>query len=220
LNSLFLEYVWAKECKLVREEVIILLQDNLLHILRIGSKAAPADIQVGFPILPEAGSLIHFKLLREWLQVCNKDHFGCHHGSDSPLPTRVLDVGDHENPDSLRLYCTRKDKRGKYVALSHCWGKLEESQKCCTYRGNINALREGIHFDKLPKTFQDAVTVTRGLGERFLWIDSLFRKTKMTGTRSPRRWKRSLVQPIVRLLLAPPKIPPKAFSVHDHQHNA
>jgi hypothetical protein len=28
-------------------------------------------------------------------------------------------------------------------------------------------------FASLPKSFQDAVTVTRGLGLRYLWIDAL-----------------------------------------------
>jgi hypothetical protein len=82
-------------------------------------------------------------------------------------------VGDHEKSDSLRLHCTNEGERGKYIALSHCWGKLDESQRFCTYRRNIDALCKSIDFDKLPKTFQDAVTVTRELGVRFLWIDSI-----------------------------------------------
>jgi hypothetical protein len=82
-------------------------------------------------------------------------------------------VGDHWNSDSLRLYCTNGDELGQYIALSHCWGKLKESQRFCTYRRNINDLRKIIDFDKLPKTFQDAVTVARELGVRFLWIDSV-----------------------------------------------
>ncbi|KAF4622802.1 hypothetical protein G7Y89_g14223 [Cudoniella acicularis] len=164
-----------EEFKLFRKRSMLMRQDEL-PVLRIcadqGSEGAPADIQVGFPMLPPAGSLTYFKLLREWLRVCDKYH-KCHCGSDNPLPTRVLDVGDHENPDSLRLYCTTKGERGRYIALSHCWGKLKENQKFCTYGHNIAILRERIDFGKLPKTFQDAVTVTRGLGERFLWIDSI-----------------------------------------------
>lgn len=59
------------------------------------------------------------------------------------------------------------------MALSHCWGQLREDEKFCTYSDNIDTLRESISFDKLPKTFQDAVTVTRELGVQYLWIDSL-----------------------------------------------
>lgn len=66
-------------------------------------------------------------------------------------------------------------ERGRYIALSHCWGKLGPSEKgkFCTYICNINKRRESIDWGNLPKTFQDAVTVTRELGVRFLWIDSV-----------------------------------------------
>ncbi|KAF6818651.1 heterokaryon incompatibility protein [Colletotrichum plurivorum] len=35
------------------------------------------------------------------------------------------------------------------------------------------ALQQYIDFDRLPKTFQDAITVTRGLGIDYIWIDTL-----------------------------------------------
>ena len=35
-------------------------------------------------------------------------------------------------------------------------------------------LYNGISVSMLPKTFQDAVYVTRILGIRYLWIDSLY----------------------------------------------
>ena len=57
--------------------------------------------------------------------------------------------------------------------MSHCWGKLDESQRFCTFGCNLDSQRKNIDFGKLPKTFQHAVTVTRELGVRFLWIDSL-----------------------------------------------
>lgn len=133
--------------------------------------------QIGFPTLPQAGSLTHFKLLHEWLWVCDEEHkkFGCHAETDGKLPTRVLDVGDKDNPGLLRLYCTDQSDRSKYVALSHCWGKPtpEEKQRSCTFTTNISARCQKIDFKDLAKTFQDAVTVTRELAKRYLWIDSL-----------------------------------------------
>jgi Heterokaryon incompatibility protein (HET) len=84
-------------------------------------------------------------------------------------------VGDHENSDSLRLFCTNQDERGRYIALSHCWGEIKEEkrEKFCTYRSNFDARCDNIDIDALPKTFRDAIRVTRELGVRFLWIDSL-----------------------------------------------
>jgi hypothetical protein len=59
------------------------------------------------------------------------------------------------------------------MALSHCWGKLRDDEKFCASLRNLQELKTAINFDRLPKTFQDAVIVTKGLGLRYLWIDSL-----------------------------------------------
>jgi Heterokaryon incompatibility protein (HET) len=121
---------------------------------------------------------LHFLLLREWLKICDESHHD--HAlakEDKPLPTRVLDVGDDINPD-VRLYLPRKaeegkeGERGRYIALSHRWGNGDK-KPLCTTKTNLEALRKGIELDQLPKTFQDAVKVTRQLGVRYLWIDSL-----------------------------------------------
>jgi Heterokaryon incompatibility protein (HET) len=59
------------------------------------------------------------------------------------------------------------------VALSHRWGSPQQHAKFCTYKSNIEEFKRGIDVKLLPKTFQDAVHVTRGLGLQRLWIDSL-----------------------------------------------
>jgi hypothetical protein len=89
------------------------------------------------PELPNTGSPAYFELLREWLRVCDKEHeeYGCHSEFDSVLPTRVLDLGDGMNSNSLRLYCSKKDERGDYIALSTCWVILR-----------LNKVRIFVHF--------------------------------------------------------------------------
>jgi hypothetical protein len=119
------------------------------------------DIQVGFPKLPEAGSPVHYKLLHEWLRVCDEEHreFRCHGESDVQLPTRVIDVGQERNPGVLRLHCTKQSDRGEYIALSHCWGTPapNERVKNYTFTSNIGARCKSIDFDNLGKTFQHAI---------------------------------------------------------------
>jgi hypothetical protein len=164
--------------RIYRDKSVLKLNGHERPILRIcadpGYRDALEDIQIGLPILPPAGSPTHFDLLRECLRTCDAKH-RCHPEPDGPLPTRVIDVGDDKAPNLLRLYCPSNDKRGRYIALSHCWGKLEASvrEKYCTYACNISQRLDGIDWDNLPSTFRDAVTVTRELGARFLWIDSM-----------------------------------------------
>jgi hypothetical protein len=90
------------------------------------------------------------------------------------LPSRLLDVG---NPDLdiLRLFCPKKKEVVEYAALSHCWGQPtnENKRQFCTTDDNIKQRLKGFTFSELPKTFRDAIRVTRELGIQYLWIDSL-----------------------------------------------
>lgn len=139
--------------------------------LKLSVDSGPGTTQGGelaFAILPEAGSELHAHLLAEWLRACDEQH--SHPISFSAkLPTRVIDVGGFQNGNKLRLHLTKEGERGTYTALSHCWG----GNTFCATKETLQALCEEVQFHKLPKTFQDAVTVTRALGVRYLWIDSL-----------------------------------------------
>ncbi|KAH9863676.1 hypothetical protein J1614_009608 [Plenodomus biglobosus] len=60
----------------------------------------------------------------------------------------------------------------EWVALSHRWGP-EKSDHLSTTTDNYESHLKGISFKDLPQTFVDAVKITRALGRRYLWIDSL-----------------------------------------------
>lgn len=81
----------------------------------------------------------------------------------------MLDVETLESPNIIYLR-ELPDARGRYFTLSHCWGL---SPQFTTTRATIEERRKAIRVDELPKTFQDAVVITRHLGARYLWIDSL-----------------------------------------------
>lgn len=57
-----------------------------------------------------------------------------------------------------------------YITLSHTWGNIDI---LTTKIENLQRHKENIDLKDLPETFQDAVQVTRHLGVRYLWIDSL-----------------------------------------------
>ncbi|KAL2073379.1 hypothetical protein VTL71DRAFT_10703 [Oculimacula yallundae] len=103
-------------------------------------------------------------VLKAWIETCQSSHPGCAMQS-TRLPTRVLDVFG----DRICLHIPEiKDE--PYAALSHCWGKSPVIQ---THRSTFEARILDIPWNDLPKTFQDAVTTTRLLGLKYLWIDSL-----------------------------------------------
>ena len=161
----------------VNDRIQILNSKSPLRICAApGTKRAHPDVQLGFPVLPESESSIRFKLFQEWLLDCEKNHAECRLKASAELPTRVIDVGDDDDSSFLRLHAFEPDDGEEYIALSHCWGNLLEEQRkiFCTCRSNIEERHnQGFYVDILPKTFQDAVNITRKLGKRYLWIDSL-----------------------------------------------
>ena len=108
-------------------------------------------------------------LAKRWILDCIDNHSECASNLNPALPTRVLDVGLSNGNQEPRLILGH-GIQGPYIALSHCWGS---SKPLVTNTGNIQEHLTTIPFQGLPQTFQDAVTVTRRLSYRFLWIDSL-----------------------------------------------
>jgi hypothetical protein len=103
-----------------------------------------------------------------WLDDCIRNHDRCIRPSNPRLPTRVIDVGPSDGSVQPRLFETG-GQRGKYLALSHCWGS---SWRLVTTQQNIEELKTGIPLLTMAKVFRDAVVTTRRLGFRYLWVDS------------------------------------------------
>jgi len=62
----------------------------------------------------------------------------------------------------------------RYIALSHPWGDKRHNNHFCTLHENLSSrIRNGISISDLPDTLRDAVEVTRRLGVRYLWIDTI-----------------------------------------------
>lgn len=121
-----------------------------------------------------------FQLVRGLLYDCITHHH-CNHSQASgnivhdhtpDLPTRILEVDGDFNVPSVRLIETQ-GRKGRYCALSHCWGSTSSHSLFTTTRKNIGTHLLGISLEKLPSTFRDAVILTRNLGIKYLWIDSL-----------------------------------------------
>src|ERR1700761_7644618 len=86
----------------------------------------------------DSGSLMAFEQLKKWLKGCDERDNCIPKDVSHPLPTRVLEVVRGEDMVILR---ETKGQRGKYIALSHCWGT---THRLTTTRANVNALRDGI----------------------------------------------------------------------------
>ncbi|KAL9043216.1 MAG: hypothetical protein Q9214_003575 [Letrouitia sp. 1 TL-2023] len=90
------------------------------------------------------------------------------------MSSRTVDVGVVDGSIEPRLVChaNRGDDglRENWATLSYCWGG---SAPLKSTMATISRWQEGIPLDQMPSTFRDAVYITRRLGLRHLWINSL-----------------------------------------------
>ncbi|KAK3402248.1 HET-domain-containing protein [Sordaria brevicollis] len=129
--------------------------------------ANPLDaVLSGSPQTSEA-----YEFIRTCLRDCDSLHSECQIG-DQELPTRLLDLWQ-KGPHQVVMVETGSLSAGHnttYIALSYCWGK---GQSLKLTSETVEAMKTGIVVSSLPQTLQDAITVTRALGQRYIWIDAL-----------------------------------------------
>ncbi|KAM7195331.1 heterokaryon incompatibility protein [Naviculisporaceae sp. PSN 640] len=107
------------------------------------------------------------RLARSWLDNCRETHIQCPAVVIDSLPKRILQLGD--NDQDIRLLETT-DEQGGYAALSYCWG---QTGNVTTTRDSLAGRLKKIDPKEVPKTILDAIHITRSLGLRYLWVDSL-----------------------------------------------
>lgn len=110
-------------------------------------------------------------LLRRY-RNCKDTHVACRSRNPDGAfpPLRVIDVGESMG-SRVHLRNTQGFTDASYICLSYCWGK---TQPLLLTKQTEAMLYNGISVSTLPKTLHDAVFVTRILGIRYLWIDSLY----------------------------------------------
>ncbi|GKT76465.1 heterokaryon incompatibility protein [Colletotrichum tofieldiae] len=136
------------------------------------------------------------KQMEAWLKNCVDNHPKCkaRHASSDFVPTRVLDLGAPDGPWPplcIRIVQTDGKTIGgestRYMTLSHCWGKEKFVQLTAVKLTDFitngipwkspydhNGVEASPHNDiHSNKNFLDAIEITRKLGIRYIWIDSI-----------------------------------------------
>ena len=116
----------------------------------------------GAPVLGVKGvnpRVVDYNMLKDWLRRCDE----LHHITCRPLVSddlRKIKLVDVETREIVNYPSDGCD----YVALSYVWGGVEQRG----YR-----LGDKLSDSSVPATLEDAMVVTRHLGKRYLWADSL-----------------------------------------------
>ena len=152
--------------------------DHVIPLRRASSLISMAN--KGFPTHCDL-ILRACELLKACIFSDNDEHDHCKPCKMDPLtkaislPRRLLDLSHDDVVLTLttEAWITENratvDELSHYCTLSYRWGKGPPS---CMLRRQFTEERI-ISIGSMPRTFQEAIMVARGLGIRFLWIDAL-----------------------------------------------
>jgi hypothetical protein len=103
-------------------------------------------------------SQVDFELVKSWIMHCENTHSRgsriANSASSLPPRFRVIDV--------VKRAVVPASQSCRYVALSYVWGK----------GGSAELPNYSLTCSRLPRTVEDAITVVKELGERYLWVDA------------------------------------------------
>ena len=115
-----------------------------------------------------------FELASMWLRDCVQSHPRCnsHKDGTSWYPTRLLHLVESDGKEGyVRLIRTAETSLNEhYATLSHRWGNTRPLQLTKSAASDPN---HRFLVAEMPRTFQEAIQVSRRLGIQYLWIDSL-----------------------------------------------
>ncbi|KAF5640539.1 hypothetical protein F52700_3690 [Fusarium sp. NRRL 52700] len=128
-----------------------------------------------FLLEPQTGPVVDTSRILRWISSC--EHL---HGSECAMPTNLPFAEAFPDLRVLRFIDTyghcivEMTSFEKYIALSYVWGAVanfrltKANRAALLMPGSLNTV-----FYMLPSTIKDAITLTRRLGCRYLWVDAL-----------------------------------------------
>lgn len=109
-------------------------------------------------IIPRSADL---SLVNQWLQYCKSRH-------NRLCGVKVAQLSNLRVIDCYSLSVVSAPSSCLYVALSYVWSKANRQSRAVKPDWNQTMV---LQLQYLPKSIQDAITVTKEIGLRYLWVD-------------------------------------------------
>ncbi|CZS83308.1 unnamed protein product [Fusarium graminearum] len=119
------------------------------------------------------GSPQALETIRSWLSGCIENHPKCGGDQQSLLPTRIVEILDHDSAKS-RLLVPDEGKMDRYACLSHRW--CADTERLSLKRRDLEAFQQSIPQERLYPLLRDAIVAAGRLGLKYIWIDCMAMK--------------------------------------------
>lgn len=112
--------------------------------------------------------MISWARLKPKISECQEEHARCRQKVPRVLPQefRVIDITRRRIVETTDV---------PFIALSYVWGMGTRSTLLTATRATISGMKQdgGLPTLEMPRTIEDAMTISTQLGERYLWVDRL-----------------------------------------------
>jgi hypothetical protein len=124
--------------------------------------------------------------IANWIEDCRANHPSCWQNSTDHkvFPSRLIDVGNADGAHPKLVSTADIAHTEKFTTLSHCWGPDPSKMPLRTLKDTYMAFTNSIPISRLPRTFRDAVNVTRALNIKYIWVSKKL-LWQLLSTRSP-----------------------------------
>jgi hypothetical protein len=136
--------------------------ERFLLSLRTGTAVAP---MLYVPLDPWN---IRFDMIRTWIKDCREKHTLFCNEPQLDILASASTTSSTQVIDCLERSIVTLPSGSEYLALSYVWGHAHDSKKEVAAQSSQPI---GVLPFTLPKTIEDAMTVTLQLGFKVLWID-------------------------------------------------
>lgn len=116
------------------------------------------------------GSPRALETIRSWLSGCIENHPKCGGDQQTLLPTRIVEILDHDSAKS-RLLVPDQGKMDRYACLSHRW--CADTERLSLKRQDLEAFQQSIPQERLYPLLRDAIIAAGRLGLNYIWIDCM-----------------------------------------------
>ncbi|RDW64597.1 hypothetical protein BP6252_10248 [Coleophoma cylindrospora] len=166
--------IFAKEGMELYDVVQLLVDGTLFDLYTLNNDPAAQYVSSREEKVAK-NSLSTSRQIQEWIRTCEAGHSRksskCEKFVDTYLPDRCIEIAPKDSLSDPKLVET-KGKKGRYIALSYCWGEAQYNP-LQTKESNYKQHQEGIPFNSLSLTIQDAIQATRQFGVQYLWVDAI-----------------------------------------------
>jgi hypothetical protein len=174
-NDLQIRVTWNRHAGPGQRGAFCVASDSYISFAAREEASMAKGTNGPFYVKPATGPGIDIAQVRQWVSRCENSHSDmCSNpnikGFAVAFPNlEVLRLIDVEETCIVQMRALPK-----YVVLSYVWGSVSSLRLTKANRNKLLVPGSlGVAWDMLPRTIQDAITLTQRLGTRYLWVDAL-----------------------------------------------